>query len=99
MAPGWPRSRRCRLRSALSATAVLGADLVPGQVKLQARVGAGRLLVATGSLPLVGALVDAEGSLTAATVTVQRLEVAPRPDGPRTVLHGSVQAARARTGG
>jgi len=95
LAPGLAALRILDAPVALSATATVGADLIPAQMKLEARVGPGRLLLGTGSVPLVGALAEVEGSLTAAVLTVQRLELAPRPDGPRTVLRGSVRAARA----
>ncbi len=95
LAPGLAALKAVDAPVALSATAAVGADLVPAQMKLQARVGPGRLLLGTGSVPLVGALAEVEGSFTAATLTVQRLELVPRPDGPRTVLRGSVRATRA----
>ena len=94
LAPGLAPLRMLDAPLALSASATVGTDLVPSQVKVQARVGAGRLLLGQGSMPLIGALAEAEGSLTAAVVRLQRLEVAPRPDGPRTVLRGSVLGAR-----
>ncbi len=95
LAPGLAALRVLDAPVTLSATATMGADLVPARMKLQAQVGAGRMLLGTGSVPLVGAQAEAEGSLDAAVLTVQRLEVAPRPDGPRTAFSGSVRAARA----
>jgi hypothetical protein len=80
---------------ALSATATVGADLIPAQVKLQARIGEGRLLLGHGSMPLAGALVEAEGSLADAVLRVQRLELTSRPDAPRTTLRGSLHVIRA----
>ena len=95
LAPGLAVLQAVQAPLALSATATVGADLNPGQVKLQARLGAGRLLVGKGSMPLVGALVDVEGTPTAAMLWVRQLELAPRPNGPRTVLRGSIRATRA----
>jgi hypothetical protein len=95
LAPGLAALRVLDAPVTLSATANVGADLVPAQMKLAARVGAGRLLLGAGSVPVMGGLAEVEGSLTAAVLTVQRLEVAPRPDGPRSVLRGSVRASHA----
>ncbi len=95
LAPGLAALRMLDAPVMLSATATMGADLIPAEVKLQARVGAGRLQLGDGSMPLIGALADAEGSLTTAMVRLQRLEVAPRPDGPRTVLRGNLLGVRA----
>jgi hypothetical protein len=95
LAPGLAALRVLDAPVALSATATVGADLIPEQLKLEAQVGAGHLVLGVGSMPLVGALVEVEGSLTAAVLTVQRLELAPRPDGPRTVVRGSLRATRA----
>ncbi len=95
LAPGLAVLRAVQAPLALSATATVGADINPRQVKLQARLGAGRLLVGKGSMPLVSALVEVEGTPAAAMLWVRQLELAPRPDGPRTVLRGSIKATRA----
>ena len=95
LAPALAPLRMLDAPLALSANATVGANLSPAQVKVQARIGAGRLLLGQGSTPLIGALAEAEGSLSSLVLRVQRLEVAPRPGGPRTVLRGSMLASRA----
>ncbi len=94
LAPGLAALQALDAPVAISGTATVGADLLPTQVKLQARVGAGHLLIAAGSVPLIGALADAEGSLSAAVLRVQRVELVPRLDHPRTVLRGKLVATR-----
>ena len=96
LAPGLAALQALDAPLALSATATVGADLLPTQVKLQARLGAGHLLIAAGSVPLIGALAEAEGSLTEAVLRIQRVELVPRLDHPRTVLRGKVTATRQR---
>ncbi len=97
LAPGLAALQALDAPVAVSATATVGADLVPAQVKVQVRVGAGYLRIAAGSVPLIGALAEAEGSLTAAELRIQRVELVPQPDHARTVLRGKVVATR--TGG
>ena len=95
LAPGLAPLRALDAPVGLSATAMLDADLVPAEVRLEARLGAGRLLIGEGSLPVESALLHAEGSAAGGTLHIDRLEVAPAPGGPRTVLHGEVTAHRA----
>ena len=80
---------------ALSASADISDALILSHVKLVAQLSEGRLLLGAGSMPVVGAVAEAEGSLAALDVRVPRLELAPRPDGPRTTLRASVHATRA----
>ncbi len=77
----------------VSADAVLDADLRPLSGGVQLDAGAGQLHVGAGVLPLVGARLDAtiddSGHLLA---HLARLEVAPRPDGPRTKITATIDA-------
>ena len=61
LAPGLAALRMLDAPLALSASATVGPDLVPAQVRVQARLGAGRLLLGPGSMPLIGAQAEAEG--------------------------------------
>lgn len=97
LAPGLAALQAIDAPLAVSASAVVGADLVPMKIKVQVRVGAGHLRLGEGSMPLIGALAEAEGSLAGGVLRVQRVELVPRLDHARTVLRGTVAATR--TGG
>jgi hypothetical protein len=78
----------------LSATADFDATLHPSALHVQARIGQGTLDTGTAVLPLVGASLQADGSLSAIDIKLLRLEIAPRPGGPHSVLQARVQARR-----
>lgn len=94
LAPGLAALAALDASLTLSGNADLSDTLALSHITVQARVGEGRLFLGTGSLPLVGALAEAEGTPSQARLHLQRLEMAPRPDGPRTVLHGTAAARR-----
>jgi hypothetical protein len=81
----------------LSGAADLGADLGVSNLLLHASVGAGRILLGTGNVALLGAELEAQGTLQAFDLRLLRVAVAPRASGPPTVLHGT--AAVRRDGG
>jgi hypothetical protein len=78
----------------LSGSADFGADLSPARFSVKAGIGAGRLYAGVGSTPLIDAAVEAEGTPSQVQITLQRLTLAPRPDGPRTVFRGTADARR-----
>jgi hypothetical protein len=78
----------------LSGRAALGPDLDLTHFSVGAEIGAGPVYFGRGSAPVLAASVQAEGSLNEVDVQLRRIETAPRPDGPRTVIQGRVQATR-----
>jgi hypothetical protein len=95
LAPGLAALRVVQAPVTLAATAMVNADLVPRELKLQASIGEGHLLVGAGSVPVAGGLVTVAGSLDAATLKVERLELSPGPGRPSTTLRGSIETTRA----
>ncbi len=75
-----------------------GADLDPGftlaTVRAEAQVGAGRVLLGQGSIPVVNALVQVEGTPERFNLKLERLEVAPRTSGPSTTMQGTAAIER-----
>jgi len=78
----------------LAGTADLGADLGLTHLLLHASVGAGRVLLGTGHVPVLGAELEAQGTPRSFDLRLLRIEVAPRQAGPGTVLHGSAAVQR-----
>ena len=73
----------------LSGAADLDTRFAPGALRIEARVGGGRFLMGRGALPVVDALVRADGTPDRFKVELARLELAPRESGPSTVVHGT----------
>ncbi len=78
----------------LSASADLDTGFQLRHAHVQAQVGAGTVHAGTGSAPLLSATLAADATPTTVDLT-QRLETAARPDGPRTVITGTMRATRA----
>jgi len=81
---------------ALTATAELGADLLPRHGRLQARMGAGTLRIGTGQLAVSGGLAEIEGSPEGARVALRRLALPTGGGARQTVLTGSATGHDAR---
>lgn len=73
---------------ALTATAELGADLLPRHGRLQARMGAGTLRIGAGQLAVSGGLAEIEGSPEGARVALRRLALPTGGGARQTVLTG-----------
>ena len=78
----------------LSGAADLDTGFAPAALRAEARVGAGRVLVGHGSIPVVSALLQADGTPQRFNLHLARLEVAPRGSGPFTVVEGSAAIER-----
>ena len=79
----------------LSADAELRPDLTPARLAVHAVLGAGQLHLGDGVTTVADAIVDATGTLDAATVTVTRLALTPHPGGPLSVVRARIQTQRA----
>lgn len=73
----------------LTATAELGADLVPRHGRLLARMAAGRLHIARGSIPVSGGRAVIEGTREEMRLDLQRLELPGPADGSPTIVTGT----------
>jgi len=73
---------------ALTATAELGADLVPRQGRLQVRMSRGTLLIARGRIPISDAMAVIEGTRESMRLTLHRLAL-PRGGGEQTIVTGT----------
>lgn len=80
----------------LIVSTILAPDLMPLSLRAEASIGAGTAHVAAGTMPIVSALIQGEvnGALSDATLTLVRFETAPRPNGPRTTLKGTIRLRR-----
>ncbi len=82
----------------LSATLGLDRDLIPGTLSLRAEMGAGALHIGGETAWLFGGTLAAQGTATHATVTLSRLEMAPRADAKHTIVDSHADIARAASG-
>ncbi len=82
----------------LSATADLTPDLAIAHLSASAEIGAGRVHVGQGSMPLLDAALTASGTLDAMHVALTRLDTAPTPDGPRTHITAQADLQRGSDG-
>ncbi|CAH2599641.1 conserved protein of unknown function [Rhodovastum atsumiense] len=79
----------------LGGTAELSDDFAPQRFSLRTRIGAGRIFLGEGSAPLLGATAEFDGTPSQAELRLTRLELAPRPEGPRSVIQASAALRRA----
>lgn len=84
---------------ALSGSLRLDAALRPSAATARAELGAGVLHAGTGQAPLLDAVLTVSAHPDSVHAELQRLTTAPRPDGPRTVVTGRADLARAEGGG
>lgn len=82
---------------ALTATAELGADLLPRQGRLQARMGPGALRIGAGRLPVAEGLAEIDGSPDGLRLALRRLAVPTGGGARQTVLTGSATVRRQGT--
>jgi hypothetical protein len=82
----------------LTVSGRLGGDLKPAALRAGAEIGAGSLHIGSGTVPLVGATLDAEGTPERFAVMLRRLAVAARPDAVPTLLTGRIDCTRADDG-
>ena len=77
----------------LSGGASIGAALDFADLSLTAQLGAGRIRIGQGALPIRAARVQLAGTPTAFTVDIPRLELAAGPDAPVSVItaHADLQ--------
>jgi len=78
----------------LSGAADLDTGFALAALHAEARVGASRVLVGHGSIPVVNALIDADGTPQRFNLKLARLELAPRESGPFTVVQGAAAIER-----
>ncbi len=81
----------------LTGSAAFDPAFMPRHAHLEARVGAGTVHAGTGTAPVLSATLSADATPSSLDTT-QRLETAPSPDGPHTVLAGTLHATRAADG-
>ena len=83
----------------LSASFRLGASLDVTDLTLRAEIGAGRAMLGTGSLPILGASIAATGSLDRMEITLSRLALTQAPGittaTPPTTIAGRATVRRA----
>ena len=72
----------------------LGPNLLPTRAAVTIEAGAGTAHIAQGTSPLLGATLALDGTMDRLEATLRRLELAPRPDGPKTLVHGHLLGTR-----
>jgi hypothetical protein len=82
---------------ALVATAELGADLLPREGRLQARMGAGALRIGAGQLPVAEGVAEIDGSPEGLRLALRRLVVPTGGGARQTVLSGGATVRRQGT--
>lgn len=82
----------------LSAKLQLDRDLNPAKAAARAEMGAGALHIAGEDALVFGGILAAEGTAAHGTVTLSKLEVAPRADAKHTVVGSHADIVRAPSG-
>jgi hypothetical protein len=73
----------------LTAVAELGADLLPRQGRVQARMAGGALRIGQGRVPVTGGMAEIVGSPDGLTLTLQRLGLPAGVAGRQSVVSGT----------
>lgn len=82
----------------LAGTMTLDAALAPTSASLQLAAGPGTLHLGQGTMPILAASMRIEATPAKATLNLDQLKVAPRPDGPATTItaHGTATRTAGR---